>query len=45
MASTLRAEANKIRKLYADLRQVYEVDMELTKTMEDMVQELELDGQ
>ena len=45
MASTLCAEANKIRKLYADLWQVYEVDMELTKTMEDMARELELDGQ
>jgi len=44
MASTLCAKANKIRKL-SDLWQVYEVDMELMKTMEDMARELELDGQ
>ncbi|KAH9014879.1 hypothetical protein EDB84DRAFT_1443545 [Lactarius hengduanensis] len=42
-AASLRAEANRIRQLYSELRRVYGGESELTDTVEEMVVELELD--
>lgn len=42
-AAILRAEANRIRRLYLDLQQVYQTDMQLTNVIEEMAQELGLE--
>jgi hypothetical protein len=39
----LRAEANRIRRIYLELQQVYEMDVELTDVIDEMAKDLELD--
>jgi hypothetical protein len=41
-AAILRTEAKRVLRLYRELRQGYNTDVELTTTIEEMAQELRL---
>jgi hypothetical protein len=41
-AAILRVEAKRVLRLYRELRQVFDIDVELTTVIEEMTQELRL---